>query len=351
MADEWTYRQAGVNIDEADLLVERIAPLAKQTHGPGVVQGIGGFAALYSLRRGVPGFPAMEDPMLVSGTDGVGTKLKVAFQTGRHRTVGIDLVAMCVNDVLTTGAMPLFFLDYFGTGALASDVALQVIEGIAEGCRRAECALTGGETAELPGMYASGEYDLAGFAVGIVDRPALLDGSACRPGDVLVGVQSSGLHSNGYSLARRALRVDDIDLNAADPELDASLADLLMEPTLLYTTTAHALHRAGAKAFAHITGGGLEGNVPRMVPSALRVRIDRDAWPVPAIFRCIQRRGPVPESEMWRTFNMGIGWVAAFDPAQVEPAMEALGSVGMKGWVIGGLEDGGPGFRFGSSPS
>jgi phosphoribosylformylglycinamidine cyclo-ligase len=348
--DEVTYRDAGVDIDRADAWVDRIGEMARRTHGPGVLGGLGGFAAVFSLRDGVPDFASMRDPLLVSGTDGVGTKLKVAFAAGRHRTVGIDLVAMCVNDLLTTGATPLFFLDYYGTGRLEPEVATEVVAGIAEGCRRAQCALTGGETAELPGMYAAGEYDLAGFAVGIVDRPELLDGSNCRAGDVLIGVESSGLHSNGYSLARRILvGAGDVDWEATDADLGGSLADVLLEPTLIYTALARGLRSAGAKCHAHITGGGLPGNVPRVLPAGLGARVDWGSWSMPTVFETLARRGPVAWPEMARTFNLGVGWVSVVEPAAAAAALRAAEAVGRRAWTIGALEAG-SGLRFQGGP-
>ena len=271
-----TYRDAGVDIDAGESTVARISPLAAATKRPGVLGGLGGFGALFALNDA----GRWNDPVLVSATDGVGTKLKLAFHTGVHDTVGIDLVAMCVNDLVTCGAEPLFFLDYFGTGKLAPDTAEQVVAGIAEGCRQAGCALVGGETAELPGFYADGEYDLAGFAVGVVERDAIIDGSAVRPGDAVVGVASSGVHSNGLSLARRALAWEE----------DAALAAELLTPTRIYARAVTTLCEAAVvHALAHITGGGLPGNLPRVLPAGCGAEIDHDAWDRPEVFARIAR--------------------------------------------------------------
>jgi phosphoribosylformylglycinamidine cyclo-ligase len=326
-----TYKDSGVDIDEADRLVEKIGTLAKATHGPGVLEGIGGFASLFSLAQAGQ---KMADPVLVSGTDGVGTKLKLAFEMKRHDTVGIDLVAMCVNDVITTGATPLFFLDYFGTGKLDRGVAEQVIAGIAEGCRRARCALVGGETAELPGLYAPGEYDLAGFAVGVVDRAKMLQGALnVRPGHTCVGVLSKGLHSNGYSLARKA--VQEHAKRRLDEELPdgRTIGEALLEPTAIYTDVARNLIDAGAVALAHITGGGIPGNLPRVIPETTVAEIDRSAWTTPAIFDLVKRSGDVDDAEMLRTFNMGVGLIAVVPDAGA--AVGAIESAGERAAVIG----------------
>ncbi len=319
-----TYRGAGVDIDAGDALVERIKPFAKATMRPEVLQGIGGFAALCGLPAG------LTEPVLVSGTDGVGTKLKVAFAADRHDTIGIDLVAMCVNDVITTGARPLFFLDYFGTGALDVERATSVIKGIAEGCKQAGCALLGGETAELPGMYAAGEYDLAGFAVGVVDRANIIDGTRVRAGHVVLGLESNGLHSNGYSLARKVL-LDHAKLSLGDRPsgLSESLVDALLRPTPIYArAAAAALSVPGVRAFSHITGGGLPGNIPRVLPKDLGVTLDPKTWRVPEILSLIQRHGEVEIGEMRRTFNMGLGLVVVVEPAQADAVLAALQEAG-----------------------
>jgi phosphoribosylformylglycinamidine cyclo-ligase len=328
-----TYRQAGVDIDAGDALVDRIAGLARPTRTPEVISGVGGFAGLCALPSG------LSDPVLVSGTDGVGTKLKVAFAAGVHDTVGVDLVAMCVNDVITVGARPLFFLDYFATGKLDVDVAEAVIRGVASGCRIAGCALLGGETAELPGMYAPGEYDLAGFSVGVVERARMLDGKQARPGDVVLGVASSGLHSNGYSLARRVIE-GEMRLKMSDPlpGLDATVSEALLVPTRIYAAAVRALLDAcGASlhGLAHITGGGLGGNLPRVLPEGLGARLDLASYERPAIFRVIAGGGPVDEDEMRRTFNLGVGLCVVVAKAGAEAALAALRASGETAWTLG----------------
>ncbi|EYF01437.1 phosphoribosylformylglycinamidine cyclo-ligase [Chondromyces apiculatus] len=328
-----TYRDAGVDIDAGDALVERIKRLAAPTRTPHVLQGIGGFAGLCALPEG------MQDPVLVSGTDGVGTKLKVAFATGVHDTVGIDLVAMCVNDVITVGARPLFFLDYFATGKLELDVGEAVVRGIAEGCQRAGCALLGGETAELPGLYAAGEYDLAGFAVGVVERGKILDGKRVAPGDVVIGVASSGLHSNGYSLARRVLERE-MGLSMTDrlADLGSTVGEALLTPTRIYArAVADLLDALGdaVHALSHITGGGLPGNIPRVLPDGLGVRLDATSWERPRIFQVIAAGGPVEEAEMRRTFNLGVGLVVIVARDAEDRALAALRAAGEQAWVAG----------------
>ena len=328
-----TYRQAGVDIDAGDALVDRIAKLARPTRIPEVIADVGGFAGLCAVPAG------LVDPVMVSGTDGVGTKLKVAFATGVHDTVGIDLVAMCVNDVVTVGARPLFFLDYFGTGKLDVDVGEAVIRGVAEGCKQAGCALIGGETAELPGMYAAGEYDLAGFAVGIVERARMLDGKKAKAGDVLVGVASSGLHSNGYSLARRVLE-GEMKLAMSDrvEALGTTLGEALLVPTRIYARAVRALLGACGDAvhgLSHITGGGLGGNLPRVLPEGLGARVDLGSFARPAIFEVIARGGPVEEEEMRRTFNLGVGLVAVIASDRVNEAIAALVGAGERAFMLG----------------
>ncbi len=315
-----TYKDAGVDIDAGNRLVDRIKPLARSTMRPEVLGGIGGFAALCRLPAG------LSEPILVSGTDGVGTKLKTALATGRHDTVGIDLVAMCVNDVLVTGAEPLFFLDYFAAGALDVDVAATVIAGIAEGCRQAGCALVGGETAELPGLYAAHDYDLAGFCVGVVDRPAIRPRTDLAAGDVIIGLPSSGLHSNGHSLARKVLlETLALPFDARPDELGgATVADALLTPTVIYAAAFRALGALPWKAAAHITGGGLVENPPRFLSDdALAVELDPSTWEVPGVMRLIATAG-VDDLEMRRTFNMGLGMVIVVPPADAETALAAL---------------------------
>jgi phosphoribosylformylglycinamidine cyclo-ligase len=331
-----TYRDAGVDIDAGEELVRRIGPLAASTRRAGVLAGIGGFGGLFGLREA--GF---EDPVLVSGTDGVGTKLKVAFLCDRHDTVGIDLVAMCVNDVLVSGAEPLFFLDYLGTGRLEPHVGEQIVAGVVEGCKQAGCALLGGETAELPGMYADGEYDLAGFSVAAVERSELKDGSGVVAGDVLIGLPSSGLHSNGYSLARRALfEVLGHDVNTTLPVLDCSLGEAMLTPTRIYVKPVLAVlarHGASIHAMAHITGGGLVDNVPRVIPEGLNARYDWGSWTEPAIFGVIRDAG-VAEPEMRRTFNLGIGFVLVTAADAVDAVMAELRELGESPVIMGGVE-------------
>jgi phosphoribosylformylglycinamidine cyclo-ligase len=301
-----------------------------------VLAGIGGFGGLFALDP-----KRWKEPVLVSGTDGVGTKLKVAFAADRHDTVGIDLVAMCVNDVAVVGAEPLFFLDYFATGKLSADQAALVVKGIAEGCRQAGCSLIGGETAELPGFYAPGEYDLAGFAVGCVERSRIVDGSAVQPGDAVLGIASTGLHSNGYSLARRAL-LDRHPLDWRPPELGGrTLADALLEPTRIYARDVLALlEKVPVRALAHVTGGGLPGNVPRTLPDGTRAVLDERRWPRPAILDLVEREGGVPRDEMFRTFNMGLGLTAVLPPSEAPAARDVLRARGLESWVVGGIERG-----------
>jgi phosphoribosylformylglycinamidine cyclo-ligase len=315
-----TYRQAGVDIDAGDELVERIKPLARATRIPEVFDDIGGFAGLCGLPQGI------EEPLLVSGTDGVGTKLKVAFATGCHDTIGQDLVAMCVNDVVTCGARPLFFLDYFGCGRLELEVAEAVIKGIADGCSLAGCALIGGETAELPGMYADGEYDLAGFSVGVVARKKLLGPARVKVGDRVLGVASTGLHSNGYSLARRVFEKE-MGLGYASlvPELGKTVGEALLVPTRIYARQVQALLQSvgdDLHALCHVTGGGLPGNLPRVLPKGTRARIRLPE--IPALFQVIAQGGPVDPEEMLRTFNMGIGLVVVVDERVAAAAKRTL---------------------------
>ncbi|CAN5913824.1 phosphoribosylformylglycinamidine cyclo-ligase [soil metagenome] len=319
-----SYREAGVDIDAGDELVERIKPFAKMTRIPEVLADVGGFAGMCAVPQGI------EEQVMVSGTDGVGTKLKVAFLTGVHDTIGHDLVGMCVNDIITTGARPLFFLDYFGTGKLSIDVAASVVKGIAEACKEAGCALLGGETAELPGMYAEGEYDLAGFTVGVVAKKKIVDGKRVAEGDRLVALASSGLHSNCYSLARRVL-FDALGLTPSDrpPELGgASVGEALLAPTRLYPRHVQAVLAAGVdvRAMSHITGGGLPGNLPRVLPDGLGVRLPAAGWKRPAILELIAMR--VEEHELRRVFNLGIGFVFVVPAAEVARTNEALRAIG-----------------------
>jgi phosphoribosylformylglycinamidine cyclo-ligase len=326
-----TYRDAGVDIDAGDELVERIKPFAKRTLRPGVLAGIGGFGALFEMPKGY------REPVLVSGTDGVGTKLKLAFELGRHDTIGIDLVAMSVNDILTLGAEPLFFLDYYACGKLDVDTASEVVKGIAIGCERAGCALIGGETAEMPGMYTPGEYDLAGFAVGVVEKSRIIDGCHITPGDVVLGLASDGVHSNGYSLVRRIIASHGGDLSGKLG--NTSIAELLLAPTRIYVRPVlEAMKCVTIKGLAHITGGGLLGNVPRVLKDDLTARIDSSAWERPPIFRWLEARGNVPEDEMLRVFNCGIGMAAIVSAADAERATDALKRSGETVFRIGVVE-------------
>ncbi len=326
-----TYRDAGVDIDAGNTLVERIKPLVKRSFRPEVMGGLGGFGALFDLSG------KYREPVLVSGTDGVGTKLKLAQQLGRHDTIGIDLVGMCVNDVLVQGAEPLFFLDYFATGKLDVDTAAAVVGGIARGCELSGCALIGGETAEMPDMYPPGEYDLAGFCVAAVEKSELRDGSGVRQGDALIGIASSGPHSNGYSLVRRiydrAGRPADTDVGGV------KLIDALMEPTRLYVKPVLELlrgpHGPAIHAMAHVTGGGLTENIIRVIPDGLGLDIDASAWTLPPVFDWLQREGAVENAEMWRTFNCGIGFVLVVAPERVAGIATALDALGLPHWRIG----------------
>jgi phosphoribosylformylglycinamidine cyclo-ligase len=323
-----TYRKAGVDDEAGDSLVDRIAPLARATRIAEVVSDVGGFAGLCRVPSG------LRDPILVSGTDGVGTKLKVAFATGVHDTIGIDLVAMCVNDIITTGARPLFFLDYFVTGKLDVAIAENVVRGIAEGCKQAGCALLGGETAMHPDMYPDGEYDLAGFAVGVVSREKLLDGSNARAGDRIVAVASSGLHSNGFSLARKVL---ERSYGEKIAELGGTVGQAMLTPTRIYARTVAALLEAElpVRSFCHVTGGGIPGNLPRVLPESLGARVDLASYERPAIFDLVARRGPVEEDEMRRVFNLGVGLLVVVDREATDRTIALLAKQGERAWAIG----------------
>jgi phosphoribosylformylglycinamidine cyclo-ligase len=326
-----TYRDAGVDIDAGDESVRRIAPLAQRTHRREVLGGIGAFASFVALP------PGLVDPVLVSSTDGVGSKLKLAFLANRHDTVGIDLVAMGVNDVLVHGAEPLYFLDYIGTSRVDPALIEAIVRGVAAGCERAGCALVGGETAELPDLYAAGEYDLAGFAVGVVERGRIVDGTRVAPGDVVLGLASSGLHSNGYSLARR-IAFDVLKLAPGDRLAGTSrpAIDELLEPTRIYVRPVlEAIRTVEVHAMAHITGGGLTGNVPRVLPERCRAVVRREAWDVPPVFAALQSAGQVSDAEMFRTFNMGIGYVVIVPPAAVDAATRILSDAGERVFRLG----------------
>lgn len=340
---EFTYKKAGVDIREGERLVDAIAPMVKKTFRPEVLTGIGSFAALFQLD-----VKKYREPVLVSGTDGVGTKLKVAFMADVHNTIGIDLVAMCVNDILTSGAEPLFFLDYFATGKLSAGRAARVIEGIADGCREAGCALVGGETAEMPGFYQEGEYDLSGFAVGVVERENIVDGSQIAPGDVIIGLHSTGLHSNGYSLVRKIF-FDHLRYNVEKflPELGCTLGEELLKPTAIYVKAVQEIGKSfKIKGMAHITGGGIPGNIPRVLPEGTRAVIWDGSWPEPPVFKLIRERGGVPEDDMRSTFNMGVGFVIVMDEEFAREALKKLDKMGYTSCIIGIVKAGEKGVEY-----
>ncbi len=329
-----SYRDAGVDIDAGAALVERIRDDVAATRRPGMLGGLGGFGGLFELP-----LERYRQPVLVSGTDGVGTKLRLALDHGRHDGIGIDLVAMCVNDIIVSGAEPLFFLDYYATGRLDVDVAAAVIRGIAQGCREAGAGLVGGETAEMPGMYAAGDYDLAGFCVGVVERERIIDGHAIRPGDALIGIASSGVHSNGYSLVRRVLEREPA---AATRELQGKpLIDQLLAPTRIYVRALRRLiDEVPVNGLCHITGGGLTDNLPRIIPDALAARIDTAAREWPAVFDWLQDTGGIATAEMYRTFNCGVGMVAIVPASDAQNALDVLRAGGEDAWVLGDVVDG-----------
>lgn len=323
-----SYRDAGVDIDAGNALIDRIKPIAAATRRSGMLDGLGGFGALFEIPKNY------KDPVLVSGTDGVGTKLKLAIDLGLHDSIGIDLVAMCANDLIVQGAEPLFFLDYFATGKLDLDTATEVIKGIGHGCELAGCALIGGETAEMPGMYKEGDYDLAGFCVGAVERDGIIDGSKVTAGDVLIGLESSGPHSNGYSLIRKIIEVSGARLD--DDFGDSTLGQTLLAPTHLYVKPLLELCRLiDVHAMAHITGGGLTENLPRVLPENAAARIDTSSWQRPAVFDWLQQHGNVEDSEMYRTFNCGIGMVVCVAAADADKALEILSDSGEQAGRIG----------------
>ncbi|WP_223669233.1 phosphoribosylformylglycinamidine cyclo-ligase [Kangiella shandongensis] len=327
-----SYKDAGVDIDAGNALVDRIKDVCKKTHRPEVLGNIGGFGALFDLPRGY------EEPALVAGTDGVGTKLRLALDLNKHDTVGIDLVAMCVNDLIVQGAEPLFFLDYYATGKLDVDVASDVVTGIAEGCQQSGCSLIGGETAEMPGMYEGDDYDLAGFCVGIVDKKKIIDGGKVKSGDVLLGLASSGPHSNGYSLIRKILEVSETDINA-EFEDGKTLGETLLEPTRIYVKPLLRLFKeVEVKALSHITGGGLQENLPRVLPKKSKAVINTNAWSMPKVFQWLQQEGNVDRLEMYRTFNCGIGMVLVVGKDDAERAKDMLQMMGEKVYTIGRVE-------------
>ena len=331
------YKKAGVNIAAGNEAVERMKQHVQNTFRPEVLTGLGGFGGLFSL-----GKSSYHDPVLVSGTDGVGTKLKLAFAMDKHDTIGIDAVAMCVNDIVVTGAEPLFFLDYIACGVLVPEQIEAIVKGVADGCVQAGCALIGGETAEMPGMYTPGEYDIAGFAVGIVERSAIVDGSTIAPGDAVIGIASSGVHSNGFSLVRRVLlEQKGYRLDAHIDELGATLGETLLTPTKIYVRPVlNLLRRVRVKGLAHITGGGLIENVPRILPNAVNVDIRTGSWEVPPIFRLLEKEGELTHDDMYRTFNNGIGMVAVVAAEEAEAAVSCLREQGEQAWIIGQVTEG-----------
>jgi phosphoribosylformylglycinamidine cyclo-ligase len=327
-----SYKDAGVDIDAGNALIERIKPHAKSTYRPEVMGNLGGFGALCEIPEGY------KQPVLVSGTDGVGTKLRLALEIGKHDTIGIDLVSMCTNDLIVTGAEPLFFLDYYATGKLDLDTATDVISGIATGCIMSGCALIGGETAEMPGMYEGEDYDLAGFCVGVVEKAEIIDGSTVATGDVLLGIASSGPHSNGYSLIRKVLEVSGESVDT--PFGDSTLGETLLTPTRIYVTALLALIKAmPVKALAHITGGGLPENLPRVLPEGTKAVVDTNSWQQPDIFAWLQKNGGIEDFEMLRTFNCGVGMVACVDAENVDAAIALLAEQGEQAWVLGSIKD------------
>jgi phosphoribosylformylglycinamidine cyclo-ligase len=337
MAPGITYAKAGVSIEAGDALVRRIGPIAAKTRTPGVLAGVGGFSALFDLKR-----PGYHHPVLVASTDGVGTKLKIAFMTGIHDTIGIDLVAMSVNDIMTQGAQPLFFLDYFVCGKLDVEIAEAVVRGVAAGCRAAGCALIGGETAEHPGDFPDGEYDLAGFVVGVLEKRKVIEPAKIAAGDVLIGLGSSGLHSNGYSLARKVLlEVGKLKVHQRVSEFGRTLGEELLEPTRIYTKSVGRLFsQCPIKGAAHITGGGITGNLPRVLPKGRRAVIERGSWPVPPIFTVIQNIGAIEQGEMDRTFNNGVGMILVAGARHADRIVRTLKDLGEKCFIIGEIRAG-----------
>jgi len=340
-----TYKEAGVDIDEGERFIKRISPMVRKTFRPEVITDIGSFGALFKIN-----LARYKNPVLVSGTDGVGTKLKIAFLMDKHDTVGIDLVAMCVNDILTSGAEPLFFLDYLAMGKLSSEKASKVIKGIVQGCREADCSLIGGETAEMPGFYSKGEYDLSGFAVGVVDRRKIIDGSKIKDGDVIIGIASNGLHSNGYSLVRKLfLDIKKMNINTYIPDIESTLGDELLRPTRVYAKAFKNLKdKIEIKGMAHITGGGIPGNIPRILPKGISAHIRGGSWPVPRIFRFIEKAGKISEKEMKKTFNMGIGYVMVVAVENSKKAVLLLKKSGYQAFIIGKLKKGARGVQYDS---
>ncbi len=330
------YRTAGVDVEAGRAFVERIRSSVESTRRPEVLGGLGGFGGLCRLPQG------MRKPLLVSGTDGVGTKLELAQAHGRHHSVGIDLVAMCVNDVITSGAQPLFFLDYIATGKLSPEAMAEVVEGIADGCRRSGCALLGGETAEMPGFYGPGRYDLAGFCVAVVEEDELIDPARVQAGDRIVAVASSGVHSNGFSLVRRILEMRGVTADTVLSSGGPAVLDALLEPTVLYVALVQALLSAGVElhGMAHITGGGLPENLPRALPAGLHARVDAGSWERPPLFRWLQDNGEVPEADLWNTFNLGVGFCLVLPESAESAALAVCRELGHQAWRLGSVESG-----------
>jgi phosphoribosylformylglycinamidine cyclo-ligase len=327
-----SYRDAGVNIDAGNQFIEKIKASVASTNRPGVMGSLGGFGGLFELPEGY------QHPVLVSGTDGVGTKLKLAIELNKHDTIGIDLVAMCVNDILVLGAEPLYFLDYYATGELNIEIAAAVVAGIADGCRQSNAALIGGETAEMPGMYGKGDYDLAGFCVGVVEKQKIIDGSKVTAGDIMIAIASSGPHSNGYSLVRKIIEVSNADINAKFAQNDITLGDALLAPTKIYVDAIHKLlPKFDIHAMAHITGGGLLENIPRVLPDNMQAVIDQNSWQLPDVFKWLQDNGNVELNEMYRTFNCGVGMVLIVSAEEADAVEASLNSNGDTAWRLGNI--------------
>jgi phosphoribosylformylglycinamidine cyclo-ligase len=343
MSSELTYKKSGVDIDEGEKFVNLISPMAKRTFRPEVMTEIGLFSALFKLDM-----TRYKEPILVSSTDGVGTKLKIAFMMNRHDTIGIDLVGMCVNDILTTGAEPLFFLDYLATGKLNSAIASKVIEGVVKGCEEAGCSLIGGETAEMPGFYHEDEYDVAGFSVGIVEKEKIINGSGIQEGDIIIGLSSNGLHSNGYSLVRKLFfDMEKMGLDTYIPELGNKLGEELLRPTKIYVKSFMTLRdNVEIKGMAHITGGGIPGNLPRILPDNMCADIKIGSWPVPPIFQIIEKTGNIADDEMKRIFNMGIGYIIIVSRDVSGDTISLLQKAGYSAFIIGSTEKGGKSVRY-----
>lgn len=329
------YRDAGVNIDAGNEFVNKIKSSVASTRRPGVMGSLGGFGGLFELPENY------QQPVLVSGTDGVGTKLKLAIELNKHDTIGIDLVAMCVNDILVLGAEPLYFLDYYATGELNTDIAASVVEGIADGCRQSNAALIGGETAEMPGMYSKGDYDLAGFCVGVVEKQKIIDGSKVKAGDAMIAIASSGPHSNGYSLVRKIIEFSKADINATFADNELTLGDALLAPTRIYVKAIHSiLETFDIHAMAHITGGGLLENIPRVLPDNAQAFVDTSSWQLPEVFQWLQDNGNVEINEMYRTFNCGVGMVLIVDKDEASAIITMLNQNGENAWQLGNIETG-----------